>query len=69
MHRQPIRMIHSDEGICFLSLLRGRYSTPDDAARVYIDESDGYWYLSGGGPESPASAEAIAVRFDGGVVE
>jgi hypothetical protein len=68
MHRQPIRMIHSGEGICFLSLIRGRYATPEDAARATIGE-DGYWYLSGGGEESPVSAEAISVRFNGGIVE
>ena len=69
MHRQPIRMIHSGEGICFLSLIRGRYATPEDMARVYIDEEDGFWYLSGGGPESPVSAEAIAIQFEGTIVE
>ena len=70
MHRQPIRMIHSDEGICFLSGIYGPYSKPEDAARVYIDSDDGYWYLSGSSAEeSLIAAQAIAVRFTGEIVD
>ena len=61
----PVKMIPVDEGICILSMLEGTWSKPGDVARVYIDEGDGHWYLSGGEADSKASARAMAIRFFG----
>jgi hypothetical protein len=61
---KPVKMIHSDEGICFLSMIGGPWNRPGDEAHVWIDK-DGFWYLAGGDAEMKAFAQAIAVRFFG----
>lgn len=61
---EPVKMISSDEGICFLSMIGGNWSRAEDKARVHIGD-DGFWYLSGGEAESHVFARAMAVRFHG----
>jgi hypothetical protein len=61
---EPIRMIHRNEGICFLSKIGGIWNRPGDEARVWIGD-DGFWYLAGGDAEMKAFAQAMSVRFFG----
>jgi hypothetical protein len=42
----PVKMIHKDEGFCFLSSLGGAFDGGAEVGRVYIGD-DGYWYLHG----------------------
>ena len=42
----PVRMIHKDDGFCYLASLGGAFDGGAEGARVYIDD-DGYWYLHG----------------------
>ena len=42
----PVRLIHKDDGVCYLSGLDGAFDGGAEGARVYIGD-DGYWYLHG----------------------
>jgi hypothetical protein len=43
---KPVKMIHKDEGFCFLAQVWGINSGNAEKGEVYIGE-DGYWYLDG----------------------
>lgn len=60
---KPLRLIHSDEGIAFLSGLTGTLAGQSDYARVRLDE-DGYWYLEGRSVnKSDIIARAMTIRM------
>lgn len=44
----PLQMIHSSQGFCFLTGIWGEFEHDSRSAHVYIDDSDGYWYLDSG---------------------
>ncbi|MCB9116244.1 MAG: hypothetical protein M9936_00350 [Caldilinea sp.] len=43
----PVQMIHSSHGFCFLTYIRGEFEWDSRTARVFIGD-DGYWYLDAG---------------------
>ncbi len=60
----PRKMIHKQEGICFLTGIEGKFDAGTDGVRVYLAD-DGFWYLSGTAEQSDPglSATAMALRF------
>lgn len=57
----PVRMIRADEGICFLTAVRGHFAGGGEEVRVYIGD-DGYWYLGGNAGQN-IWAKAMSVQF------
>ena len=58
----PVKMIHQDEGICYLSGVGGAFHGGAEVARVYIHE-DGYWYLHGSTGHGFLVVNATAVKI------
>ncbi len=56
-----LKMIHQDEGFCFISGMAGRYLGGSEGVSVSVAE-DGYWYLSGTSQQSVMSGCALSVR-------
>ena len=54
-------LIRSDEGVCFLTMVRGKFEGGREWLKVY--EKDGYWYLAGESHQEGVMAEATCVRF------
>ncbi len=63
----PIKMIHKDEGFCYLTVINGNFSGGGSTANVEIKD-DGYWYLWGAsGPSDQGGYErlrAVAVKIN-----
>ncbi len=59
----PLRLVHRDQGICFLSGIAGEWSTENEHARVEIHE-DGYWYFEFERGNGSALAEVTVVFLD-----
>jgi hypothetical protein len=59
-----VKMIHSREGICFLTSVEGQFTGPTGGVRVFLGK-DGFWYLTGQSPDkdSKVAASAMALRF------
>jgi hypothetical protein len=57
----PIRMIRSNDGICYLTLVRGRFRGAGE--KVTIANRDGYWWLEGESKQEGVAAEATCVPF------
>jgi hypothetical protein len=57
----PIRMIRSNDGICYLTLVRGRFQGAGE--KVTIANRDGYWWLEGESKQEGVAAEATCVPF------
>lgn len=59
---KPIKMIHQNEGFCFLSSIGGGFNGGGE--RIWIDiGSDGFWYLHGKTGRVLTRGEAISIRF------
>ncbi len=58
----PVKMIHKDDGFCYLSGLGGAFDGGAEGARVYIDD-DGYWYLHGNSGRGFLVLGATAVKI------
>ena len=58
----PVRMIHKNEGFCYLSGLGGAFDGGAEGARVYIGD-DGYWYLHGNSGRGFLVLGATAVKI------
>jgi hypothetical protein len=58
----PVKMIHKDEGFCYISDLGGALDGGGENVRVYISD-DGYWYLHGTTAHGFLVAEAMAVKI------
>jgi hypothetical protein len=57
----PVKMIHKDEGFCFISGVSGRYEGNGEVANLTV-EADGFWYLEGKAAQRTMTARAIGVR-------
>ena len=60
--KPPTKMIHQDEGFCFLTGVNGAFDGGAEGALVYIGE-DGYWYLKGHTKRELLRLHAIAVKI------
>ncbi|HEY2250590.1 MAG TPA: hypothetical protein VGH74_06000, partial [Planctomycetaceae bacterium] len=56
----PQRLIHRDEGICFISGISGEWGGDGEHAKLSIHE-DGYWYFDMHRANDSAAAEATAI--------
>lgn len=59
----PVKMIHSDTGICYLTQVGGGFAGGGEKVRVYVDEEDGFWYLHGSSQQGGTHARATSVIF------
>lgn len=57
----PVKLIHSNEGVCFLFFVSGKFDGPDDAVTVDL-RPDGHWYLEGKA-KNPVRAGAISLKL------
>ncbi len=60
---KPVKVIHRDEGFCVLASIAGHFAGYGQMVKVYLDEQDGYWYLTGTSAKEAIRATAIRVRF------
>ena len=58
----PVKMIHKDEGFCYLSGIGGAFDGGAEGARVDIGD-DGYWYLHGSSGRGFLVLSATAVKI------
>ena len=58
----PVKMIHKDEGFCYLADVGGAFHGGAEVARVYIGD-DGYWYLHGSTGHGFLVVGAMAVKI------
>ncbi len=58
----PVRMIHRDEGFCYLSDIGGAFNGGGEVARVSIGD-DGFWYLHGSTGNGFLVVRATAVKI------
>lgn len=59
---KPVRMIHRDEGFCYLSGLGGDLTGGKAELYVYVGD-DGYWYLGGKAGYKSVNARATSIRL------
>jgi hypothetical protein len=60
----PVRLIHGNDGIAFLSGLSGAFAGGAEYARV-SRYGDGYWYLEGRTRQGTLSAWAMSIQLSG----
>jgi hypothetical protein len=58
----PVKMIHKDEGFCYLADIGGAFNGGAEVARVYVGD-DGFWYLHGSTGQGFMVVRAIAVKM------
>ena len=58
----PVKMIHKDEGFCYLADIGGAFNGGAEVARVYVGD-DGFWYLHGSTGQGFIVVRAIAVKM------
>ncbi len=58
----PVKMIHQDEGFCYLADIGGAFNGGAEVARVYVGD-DGFWYLHGSTGQGFLVVRAIAVKM------
>jgi hypothetical protein len=58
----PVKMIHKDEGFCYLADIGGAFDGGAEVARVYIGD-DGFWYLHGTTGRGFLVVRATAVKI------
>ncbi len=58
----PVKMIHKDEGFCYLADIGGAFDGGAEVARVYIGD-DGFWYLHGSTGRGFLVVRATAVKI------
>ena len=58
----PVKMIHKDEGFCYLAGVGGAFHGGGEVGRVYIGD-DGYWYLHGSTAHGFLVIGATAVKM------
>ena len=59
----PVKMIHKDEGFCYVAGVGGAFDGGGEVGRVYIGEDDGYWYLHGSTAHGFLVVSAMAVKM------
>jgi len=57
----PVKMIHKDEGFCYLADVGGAFHGGAEVGRVYIGD-DGFWYLHGSTGHGFLVIGAISVK-------
>ncbi len=58
----PVKMIHKEEGFCYVADVGGAFNGGAEVARVYIGD-DGFWYLHGSTGHGFLVVGAIAVTL------
>ena len=58
----PVKMLHKDEGFCYLADIGGAFDGGAEVARVYIGD-DGFWYLHGSTGRGFLVVRATAVKM------
>ncbi|MFM9962326.1 MAG: hypothetical protein ACKV2Q_14025 [Planctomycetaceae bacterium] len=58
----PVKMIHKEEGFCYLADIGGAFNGGGEVARVYVGD-DGFWYLHGSTGQGFLVVRAIAVKM------
>ncbi|HEX3998619.1 MAG TPA: hypothetical protein VHX65_08730, partial [Pirellulales bacterium] len=58
----PVKMLHKDEGICFLSGIEGHFEGGGEEVSVRLAD-DGYWYLGGRSGQDQLGAAAVGVEW------
>jgi hypothetical protein len=58
----PVRMLHKNDGVCFLSGLSGSFGGYGEEVRVRLAD-DGYWYLGGQTRQAELKAKAIGIEW------
>ena len=58
----PVKMIHKEEGFCYLADIGGAFNGGAEVARVYVGD-DGFWYLHGSTGQGFMVVRAIAVKM------
>lgn len=58
----PVKMIHKDEGFCYLADVGGAFNGGGEVGRVYIGD-DGHWYLHGSTAHGFLVIGAVAVKM------
>lgn len=58
----PVKMIHKEEGFCYLADIGGAFHGGAEVARVYVGD-DGFWYLHGNTGQGFLVVRAIAVKL------
>jgi hypothetical protein len=58
----PVPLIKSDEGICFLSGVCGKFAGLGEEVHMHAGD-DGTWYLSGQSGQESLRAEAVSIGF------
>jgi hypothetical protein len=61
---EPVKMIPSDEGVCYISLIKGAFSGGGE--RVWIEERDGFYWLHGMSQQAELGAQATALTWKRG---
>ncbi len=61
----PLKLIPATEGFCALTTVAGGFAGGGEAVSVYIDDSDGIWYLNGRSQQEGVTATCIIVRYKG----
>jgi hypothetical protein len=61
--QSAVKMIHKDEGFCFLSSVSGTFRGFGEQVRVYINPDDGFWYLDGHSGQAQLAAKAYSVKL------
>ncbi len=58
----PVKMIHKDEGFCYLADVGGAFHGGAEVGRVYVGD-DGFWYLHGSTGHGFLVIGAISVKI------
>ncbi len=58
----PVKMIHKDEGFCYLADIGGAFHGGAEVGRVYIGD-DGFWYLHGSTGHGFLVIGAVSVKI------
>lgn len=61
--QQPIKMIHKNEGFCYLTVINGAFDAGSEGANIEIKD-DGYWYLWGTTRTGFLRLQAVAVKMN-----
>lgn len=57
----PVKMIHGDEGFCYLTAVSGTFQGLGESVKVTLEE-DGFWYLSGHAGSNALAGSAVGVK-------
>jgi hypothetical protein len=58
----PLRMLHKDEGFCYLLGIKGAFNGGGESVQIVL-EKDGYWYLTGHSLAGPIEVRAVGVSL------